>query len=59
MTHNTIRLPSADDSIAPVTILDGKGNVVRVISAEEFRRDHPTLAGPPAAAHRRRRRGTE
>jgi PHD/YefM family antitoxin component YafN of YafNO toxin-antitoxin module len=59
MTHNAIRLPSADDSIAPVTILDGNGNVVRVISAEEFRRDHPTLAASPSAAHRRRRRATE
>ena len=59
MTHDAIRLPSADDSVAPVTILDGNGNVVRVISAEEFRRDHPILAGSPAAAHRRRRRGNE
>ena len=33
-----VRLPSGDDSIAPVTILDAEGRVLRVVSAEEFRR---------------------
>ena len=37
-----VRLPSGDDSIAPVTILDAEGRVVRVISAEEFRRVRPS-----------------
>jgi hypothetical protein len=30
--------PSDEQPIAPVTILDGQGQVVRVVSAEEFRR---------------------
>ena len=34
-----VRLPSSDESIAPVTILDTQGRLVRVVSAEEFRRD--------------------
>jgi len=29
-----VRLPSGDESIAPVTILDAQGRVVRVVSAE-------------------------
>ena len=54
-----VRLPSGDTSIAPVTIRDAHGNVVRIVSAEEFRRDHPTLAPVPAASHRRRRSAAE
>jgi len=50
-----VRLPSGDTSIAPVTIRDGHGNVVRIVSAEEFRRDHAALAPVSPAAHRRRR----
>jgi hypothetical protein len=37
-----VRLPSGDDSIAPVTILDAEGRVLRVVSAEEFRRARPS-----------------
>jgi len=33
-----LRLPSREEPIAPVTILDGQGRVVRVVPAEEFRR---------------------
>ena len=29
-------------SIAPVTILDGLGRVIRIVPAEEFRRTHGT-----------------
>jgi len=36
-----VRLPSGDESIAPVTILDAQGRVVRILSAEEFRRSRP------------------
>jgi hypothetical protein len=36
---NAVRLPSGDESIAPVTILDAQGQIVRVVSAAEFRRD--------------------
>jgi len=32
-----VRLPSSDESIAPVTILDAQGHVVRVVAAAEFR----------------------
>jgi hypothetical protein len=38
----TVRLPSADESIAPVTILDAQGRVLRVVSAEDFRHARPT-----------------
>ena len=38
----TVWLPSSDESIGPVTILDAQGRVVRVVSAEEFRRARPT-----------------
>ena len=38
---DAVRLPSGDDSIAPVRILDAEGRVMRVISADEFRRTHP------------------
>jgi len=55
---NAIRLPSTDELIAPVTILDAQGQVVRVLAADEFRRTHPrdaTARFPMAAARRRRR----
>ena len=32
-----VRLPSSDESIGPVTILDAQGHVVRVVAAAEFR----------------------
>jgi hypothetical protein len=38
----TVWLPSSDESIGPVTILDAQGRVLRVVSAEEFRRARPT-----------------
>jgi hypothetical protein len=37
-----VSLPSGDESIGPVTILDAEGRVLRVVSAEEFRRARPT-----------------
>ena len=52
-----VRLPSGENSVPPVTIRDGNGNVVRIVTAEEFRRDHPTLAPVPAAGRRPPRRG--
>jgi hypothetical protein len=51
----TVRLPAGDESAAPVTILDARGNVVGVVSAAEFRRIHPRLAITPLATRRRRR----
>jgi hypothetical protein len=50
-----VRLHSANDSIAPVRILDADGRLVCVVSAEEFRRMHPTIDttdSTPTAHHR-------
>src|SRR5438094_8432801 len=46
------RLPSRDQSVAPGTILDGEGRVIRVVPAAEFRR--PQL--PSRGTWRDRRR---
>jgi hypothetical protein len=35
---DAVRLPSTNDSIAPVRILDADGHLVCVLSADEFRR---------------------
>ena len=43
-TQDTVRLPPTEESIAPVTILDANGHVVRVVSATEFREMHPSSA---------------
>ena len=37
-SRKPVPLPSDEEPIAPVTILDAQGRVVRVVSAEEFRR---------------------
>ena len=57
-SSGAVQLPSGDESIPPVTILDAQGHVVRVVTAAEFRRIHPRVAasGYPAAAVRRQRR---
>ena len=40
-----------DEAIAPVTILDSHGNVVRVVTASEFRKSHSAGDDPsPATA---------
>jgi hypothetical protein len=36
-----VRLRSEDEPIAPVTILDAQGRVVRVLAAAEFRMTRP------------------
>ena len=38
---DAVRLPSTNDAIAPVRILDADGHLVCVVSADEFRRSHP------------------
>jgi len=43
-----IRLPDHEESIPPVTILDGQGRLVRVVPAQEFRRT-PVAPTPPAS----------
>jgi hypothetical protein len=56
---DAVQLPSRDGVIAPVTIFDAQGHVVRVVAATEFRRTHGVLlaARYPATAIRRPRRG--
>jgi hypothetical protein len=49
----TVRLPQRDEGIAPVTIFDAQGRIVRVVPATEFQRSAPV---PPAYRHERRRR---
>ncbi len=36
-----VRLRADDERIAPVTIFDGQGRVVRVVVADDFRSTHP------------------
>jgi hypothetical protein len=40
-----VKLPGHEEPIAPVTILDEQGRVVRVVQASEFRRAATTGAG--------------
>ena len=58
MSDFSVRLPFSEETIAPVTILDGQGSVVRVVPATEFRRTHGSAVGPrlsrPALGRRRR-----
>jgi hypothetical protein len=51
-----IRPPSGDEDIAPVTILDGQGQVVCVVAPAEFRRTHPSVTAPRYPAIFRPRR---
>jgi hypothetical protein len=55
MSAARVRLPDDDEDVAPVTILDGLGRVVRVIPAKEFRRNHGAPARPTTDKWRRRR----
>jgi len=41
-SSETVRLPSGDETIGPVTILDPQGRVLRVVSAEDFQRSRAT-----------------
>jgi hypothetical protein len=52
------RLASSQDFIAPIRILDAQGKIVRIISADEFRRTHPRVAAGrdfPTTSRRPRR----
>jgi hypothetical protein len=54
--RSALQLPSANDSIPPVRILDADGRLVCAVSAEEFRRTHPiveTTDSTPTAYHDR------
>lgn len=46
----SVRPPSGDESIAPVTILDAEGRIVRIVSAEEFRSTRRSGRHPRNAA---------
>ena len=48
----SVRFPSDDESVAPVTIFDARGRVVRIVTAAEFRAAHPraTATRPFGAA---------
>ena len=50
---NAVRLPQGHDTIAPVTILDAQGHVVRVVAADEFRLTHPMVVTSRFSAIRR------
>jgi len=45
-----IKLPDHEEAISPVTILDGQGRVVRVVPAQEFRRQCASGEGHPPSA---------
>jgi hypothetical protein len=47
-----IRLPSHEEPVPAVTILDGQGRLVRVVPANEFRRG-PVLRRHPIVSHSR------
>jgi hypothetical protein len=56
MSMNPGMRPVTDDEeVAPVTILDGLGRVVRIVPAEEFRRIHGVPERPSPDNWRRRR----
>jgi len=48
-----IRLPEHAETIAPVTILDGQGHVVRVVPETESRRPEPASRGHWRERYRR------
>jgi hypothetical protein len=48
-----VRLPSHQESIGAVTILDGQGRIVRIVPARDFRRA-PMIGTQPIASHLRR-----
>lgn len=52
----TAQKPVDLESVAPVTILDGTGRVVRTITADEFRRTHGIPERPKLEMLRRRKR---
>ena len=54
---NAVRLPQGQDVIAPVTIFDAQGQVVRVVEAAEFRRTHQPVAASRFSAPLRHQRG--
>ena len=54
---NEIRLPSHEEPVPAVTILDGEGRVVRVVPANEFRRGPILPRRHPVVSRRRGGRG--
>lgn len=55
MNHAARGPVAEDEDVAPVTILDGTGRVVRIVPASEFRRIHGVPERPTIAKLRRAR----
>jgi hypothetical protein len=56
MSQASASVPVHEKDPAPVTIFDGRGRVLRIVSAEEFRRTHGIVERP---TFHNRRRATE
>jgi len=50
-----VRLPDEENTVAPVTILDAEGRVLRVVPAREFRPTPVVRAAPMLVRARRPR----
>jgi hypothetical protein len=50
-----VKVPDHEEAAGPVTILDGQGRVIRIVPAEEFRRNHGVAGRPTIDSPRRRR----
>jgi hypothetical protein len=48
-----VRLSRREEAIAPVTIFDAQGRIVRVVPATEFRRSAPVSRAPRFERRRR------
>jgi hypothetical protein len=55
MNGSDMRLPDHEEQIAPVTIFDGDGRVLRIVPALEFRRQRTVGAPSPTDSWRRQR----
>jgi len=50
-----VRLPDHEDTVAPVTILDAEGRVLRVVTAREFRPTPLVRTAAPTLVRARRK----
>ncbi len=53
---NEVRLPDHEDTVAPVTIFDAEGRVLRVVAARDFRPTPVVRAAAPTLVRARRTR---
>jgi hypothetical protein len=54
MSRPGTSIPLREEGPAPVTVFDGLGRVVRIVTADEFRRSHGSIERPTLTAGRRR-----